>query len=161
MDSPLELIISVFKTPEQAAHALTQAKRASKDGTFEIKNAAVIVKDAQGRVHTDDKQDVGAGEGAVFGAVVGGLIGLLGGPAGVVAGAVAGAATGGVTAGLVDMGFNQDQLKELEASMPANSSALVVLVDHVWVEKLMAHLSASEGRSFRHSLEQPAAPFQR
>lgn len=155
MDSPLELIISVFSTPDQARQALKQAQAATKDGAFEIKNAAVIVKDAKGHVHTDDKQDVGTGEGAVFGAVVGGLIGLLAGPGGVVAGAVAGAATGGVSASLMDMGFSQDQLKELEASLPVNSSALVVLVDHVWVEKLMSQLDAAEGRNFRHTLALP------
>src|SRR5690242_7711551 len=115
MDTPLELIISVFEGKDQAKQALKEVRRATDDGAFKIKDAAVIVKDENGHVHSDDKEDVSAGEGALFGAVTGALIGLFGGPVGVVAGAVAGAATGGVTAALVDMGFNDDQLKELQA----------------------------------------------
>ncbi len=161
MDTPQELIISVYDSPTQAEQELTAIKQVTKDGAFEIKNAAVLVKDHKGHVHTDDKQDVEAGEGALFGAVVGGLIGLVGGPAGVVAGAVAGAATGGVSAGLIDMGFSHDQLKELQASLPVNSSALVVLIEHVWVEKLSRHLEGRQGRLFRQSLKTPVVTAQR
>ena len=157
MDTPLELIISVFDTPDKASLALKEIQQVTKGGAFEIKNAAVIVRDAKGHVHTDDKQDVEAPEGALFGAVVGGLLGLLGGPLGAVAGAVAGAATGGVTAGLVDMGFKTDQLKELQASLPVNSSALVVLVEHSWVEKLTRQLEGKEARIFQHSLSTPVS----
>jgi len=158
MDTPLELIISVFDTHEQAEHALTEVKRVTKEGAFKIKDAAVIVKDAKGHAHLDDKQDVGAGEGALFGAVTGALLGLVGGPATAVVGAVAGAATGGVTAALLDMGFSNDQLKDFQTSLPNNSSALVVLIEHVWVEKLARQLEADHGRLIRHALDPQLNP---
>ncbi len=151
MDTPLELIISVFDTADGAKDALHDVKQATKDGAFKIKDAAVIVKNAKGHVHMDDNEDVSAGEGALFGAVTGALIGLLGGPAGAVVGAVAGATTGGVTAALVDMGFDDDQLEELKTSLPNNSSALVVLIEHTWVENLARRLEANHGRLFRRS----------
>jgi uncharacterized membrane protein len=100
----------------------------------------------------DDSQDVGAGKGALFGAIIGGLVGLLAGPAGAITGALAGAATGGVTASVVDMGFSDDQLAELQASMPANSSALVTLNEHVWVSKLVDELESRQGKLFRHEV---------
>jgi uncharacterized membrane protein len=152
MDAPLELIISVYNDPEQARRVLDDLKQLSRDGNVQIRNAAVIVKDEKGRIRMDDTQDVGAGKGALFGAIIGGLVGLLAGPAGAITGALAGAATGGVTASVVDMGFSDDQLAELQASMPANSSALVTLNEHVWVSKLVDELESRQGKLFRHEV---------
>jgi uncharacterized membrane protein len=152
MDAPLELIIAVYNDPELAGQVLADMKRLGQEGQFAIKNASVLVKDDKGRVRTDESGDVGPGRGALFGAITGGLIGLLAGPAGAITGALAGAATGGVTAAAVDMGFSNDQLEELQASMPANSSALVVLIEHAWVEKLVNELENQRGKLFRHEV---------
>jgi uncharacterized membrane protein len=100
----------------------------------------------------EETEDVGPGRGALFGAITGGLIGLLAGPAGAITGALAGAATGGATAAIVDMGFSNDQLAELRASMPANSSALVSLSEHTWVPKLVEELESRQGKLFRHDV---------
>jgi uncharacterized membrane protein len=152
MYAPLELIITVYKDPKLARQVLDDLRRSTHDDNFDLKNAAVLVKDANARVHVDETEDVKPGRGALFGAITGGLIGLLAGPAGAVAGALAGAATGGVTAAVVDMGFSDDQLAELKASMPANSSALVALIEHRWVEKLVNQLESRQGKLFRHEL---------
>jgi uncharacterized membrane protein len=131
---------------------LDNLRRAAKNGNLELKDAAVLVKDERGQVSMDDSQDVPAGKGALFGAVTGGLIGLLAGPAGALTGALAGAATGGLSAALIDMGFSDDQLKELQASMPARSSALVILIEHAWIEKLVDELERERSKLFRHEV---------
>ncbi len=152
MNAPLELVVSVFDDERTAEQVLRELKRTAKDGNLEIKDAAVIVKDERGNVRIRDTEDVGAGRGALFGAITGGLIGLLAGPAGAVAGAVAGAATGGATAAIVDMGFSNDQLEELRASMAPHSSALVTLIEHTWIEKLVNALDRRRGKLFRHEV---------
>ena len=152
MDAPLELIVSVYNDEHAAGEVLDRLKRLADDKTIEIHNAAVLVKDEDAHVHIKEDDDVGAGAGALFGAITGGLIGLLGGPGGAIVGAVAGAATGGAAASIIDMGFSNDQLKELQASMPANSSALIVLVEHSWIEKLVKELEKNRGKLFRHTL---------
>jgi uncharacterized membrane protein len=152
MAAPLELIISAYDRPDQARQMLASIRRSVQDGNLEIKDAAILVKDERGQVRLDDTQDVTPGQGALFGAITGGLIGLLAGPAGALAGAMAGAATGGVGAALIDMGFSNDQLKELQASMPAGSSALVILVEHTWIQKLVDDLSRQRSTLFRHGL---------
>jgi uncharacterized membrane protein len=113
MDTPLELIITVYNDRKTAGQMLDHVKELTKNDNFKLVDAAVLEKDDKGKVHLHDTQDVGAGAGALFGAVTGGLLGLLAGPGGAVVGAVAGAATGGVTAALVDMGFSESQLKDL------------------------------------------------
>jgi uncharacterized membrane protein len=153
MKNPLELIITVYSDPDMAGKVLDRLEETTKKHDFKISDAAVLVKDEKGKVHLHDSQDVGPGAGALFGAITGGLIGLLGGPAGAVVGAVAGAATGGVTASLVDMGFSNDQLTDLETSMPPRSSALVALVEHTWVDRLVKELQAEHGRTFRHEVD--------
>lgn len=152
MNAPRELIITVYSGPDQARQVLHNLKRSTTDGNFEIENAAILVKNDHGRVQVAESQDVTASRGALFGAVTGALIGLLAGPAGAITGALAGAATGGVTASVVDMGFSNDQLTELRSSMPANSSALVVLIEHKWVERLVASLEGQQGKLFRHAV---------
>ena len=152
MDAPLELIVSMYNDPKRASQVLDDLQKAGQEGSFKIKNAAVLVKDEKGRVHMNEHEDVARGRGALFGAITGALIGLLAGPAGAVAGALAGAATGGVTAAVVDMGFSNDQLADLRASMPANSSALITLLEHTWVEKLVGELENRQGKLFRHEV---------
>jgi uncharacterized membrane protein len=152
MAAPLELIVSVYNDPDRARRMLADIRRSIQNGNLEIKDAAILVKDERGQVRLDDTQDVTPGQGALFGAVTGGLIGLLGGPVGAVAGAVAGAATGGISAALIDMGFSNDQLQELQASMPAGSSALVILIEHSWIEKLVDELGRERSTLFRHGL---------
>ncbi len=154
MDAALELIISVYNAPDEAEAVLKGLRHQAGDKTFKIKEAAVITRDMNGHAHIQDTGDVKASHGAVFGAITGALIGLAGGPAGAVVGAVAGAATGGATAAVVDMGFSKEQLKELKASMPAGSSALVALVEHTWVEKLVHEMEKQHGTMFRHTVDQ-------
>jgi uncharacterized membrane protein len=152
MDAPLELIVSVYQGADRAARVLADLRQSLSAGDFEIKNAAVVVKDGQGRVHLRESDDVDAPRGALFGAITGALIGLIGGPGGAVAGALAGAATGGVAASVVDMGFTNDQLRDLQASMPADSSALVLLLEHTWVERLVTELEQHQGKLFRQEV---------
>ena len=152
MATALELIVAVFSEPQRAREVLGELRSAIRDEDLELKNAAVLVKDANGRVQMSETDDVTPGRGVLFGAVTGALVGLLAGPAGAVAGALAGAATGGVTAAVVDMGFTEDQLAELRASMPANSSALVALIEHTWVQRLTEELENRQGKLFRNEV---------
>jgi uncharacterized membrane protein len=153
MVKALELVVSVYNDPHQAKASLKALHQTAGDNTFKIKDAAVITKDKNGHAHIHDSEDVKPGHGALFGAITGALVGLLGGPAGVVVGAVAGAATGGATAKALDFGFADDQLKALKAGLSADSSALVVLVEHTWAEKLVHEMEKAHGTLYRHAVD--------
>ncbi len=137
MTGPLELLVFAYPDETSADESLKNLKRLKKEGLIDIVNAAVIVKDEKGRVHAKETADPGAKQGALFGAVVGGLIGLVGGPAGVVIGAAAGAGTGGVAAKKIDMGIPDDQIEELASSLEKGNSAIVAIIDHAWVDKVL------------------------
>jgi uncharacterized membrane protein len=157
MIGPVELVVAAFDDEDKASAVLKDLKQADKDGVLQVINAAVLVKKENGKVSFHETQDVGAGRGAIFGAIAGGLVGLLGGPAGVIVGAAAGAATGGVAAKQIDMGFSDEMLKDMQAGLQPGSSAIVALVQHEWVDRVVAALEELDAKLFRQALTEEIA----
>src|SRR5712691_966611 len=153
MAAPFELPVAAFDGEASAETALKQLKEMQKDGVVSIVNAAVLVKTKDGGAIIKETEDVRAPAGAVFGAIVGGLVGLLGGPAGVIVGAAAGAATGGLAAHQIDMGFDDSDLKEIQSSLPAGSSAIIALVSLEWVERVVKALEELDAKLWRQILK--------
>jgi uncharacterized membrane protein len=136
-------------TAKEARNAL---KESAKKEDLEVLNVAVLAKDKEGKVSVAESEDVSSRHGALFGAITGGLLGLIGGPAGVVLGAAAGAATGGIAAGKLDMGFSDAYLAKMEENLQPGSSALVVLVEPAWAERVSAVLAGFQGEVLRQAL---------
>ncbi|UCG24340.1 MAG: DUF1269 domain-containing protein [Chloroflexota bacterium] len=149
-----ELLAKMFGDEEQASAALKHVKQmASENGaSFRLRDAAVLVKDADGKTKIKETADLDAKQGRLFGAVVGGLIGLMGGPVGVVIGALAGAGAGAFGAKHIDMGFSDEFLQGLEDHLEPGSSALLVLVDHREGDEIFQSLAAGEGVLMHHAL---------
>lgn len=157
-DGPYELVVMVFGgSPGSAAEALAALKQLEKGGLLRLFNSAVLVKDAHGVASIQETEDVPRGRGALFGALVGGLVGLLGGPAGAIIGAAAGAAAGGLAAGQIDLGFADSFLKELKDSLLPDSSALLVIVEQRWVERLAVELERFNGKLLLHAVRSELA----
>jgi uncharacterized membrane protein len=142
-DVPVELIVAAFNDEKGADAALKQLKQAKKEKLIKIENAAVLRKDQKGKLHIKETADVGGGKGAVVGGVAGATIGLIAGPLLVVPAAV-GALVGGLTAKLKDSGFSDERLETLGEGLTPGSSAIVAVVDHVWVAAVEEQL-AQEG----------------
>lgn len=148
----IDLIVMAFATIDRASEAARRLRQLHQGGVLEILNVATLVKDASGKIILKEKEDVAASHGALFGAITGGIVGLLGGPVGAVVGAVAGAAAGGIAAHWIDMGFSDEMLLALQQALTPNSSAVVVLVEHSWVDKALAVLAELEGQRLQQTL---------
>jgi len=157
MMGPIELIVAAFGDETKAGAVLKDLKTLEKDGVILLVNAAVMVKDDNGKLSIKETEDISSGKGALFGAIAGGVIGLLGGPVGVIIGAAAGAATGGVAANKIDMGFPNDTLKELESSLTPGSSAILALIQHQWVDTVISELEKAGARIFHQALKEELA----
>jgi len=153
METPVSLLVYAYNEQGKADQVLKALRELDKTGIIAVLNAAVLVMDKDGRARLKETEDVDAKRGALFGAIAGGLIGLLGGPAGVIVGAAAGAATGGMAAHNIDMGFADEYLKEIQASLKPGTSAIIALVEHEWVERVVAELKEFEGQLFRQTLK--------
>jgi uncharacterized membrane protein len=154
---PVELIVAVFEESVGANGALKDLKALESERRIKIFNAAVLVKDESGKAHLRETSDLDARQGAVLGAATGGLVGLLAGPLGVLVGAAVGAATGSVAAGQIDQGFSNDFLKEVQESIKPGNSALLLLVEEPWNERIASELGQRSGRMFRHAVKSEIA----
>src|SRR5262245_24563925 len=111
-DVPVQLIIAAFRDETSAGKALDELKKAKKEHLIGIKNAAVLVKDQQGKLHIKETEDMRGGKGSVLGGTIGGAIGLIAGSV-LVAPVVVGALVGGLAAKMRDGGFPDEQLRTI------------------------------------------------
>ena len=138
-DVPVQVIVAAFNDLNGASQALTSLKEAKKERLIEIEDAAVLTKDADGKVRIKETADMRAGKGATIGAIAGGVVGLLAGPVGWAA--LGGGVIGGLAAKLHDSGFPDDRLRQLAEGLTPDSSALVAVIDHRWVADLERELA--------------------
>ena len=148
-----EFIAILFESTTTASKAHNFLKEMRKESSIgPIRNAAILVKDAAGKVSFKETDDMDKRQGTIFGALTGGVIGLVGGPVGAVLGAVAGAATGRVASGRIDMGFSDQYLKAMVNELQPNSSALLAIVEHEWYGNVAEALEQFKGQVFRQAL---------
>lgn len=147
-----EVFARVFDAPDGAGETLEFVKGLQARKILKIQDAAILVKDEDGEVSLKETGDLDTRQGRLLGAITGGLIGLLGGPVGVVVGALAGTGAGGLAARWIDMGFSDTFLAGMEERLQPGSSALILLVEHEWSQKLSEALAGTEGTFFRQSL---------
>jgi uncharacterized membrane protein len=81
-----------------------------------------------------------------------GLIGLLAGPGGAIIGALTGAGAGGAAGRWIDEGFSDKFLANLQQYLQPGSSALVLLMEHEWVQKAAEAMAGQEGIVFQQTI---------
>lgn len=146
-----EMIVVAFDNETDAGRVLDSLKGMERMEVVDLKNAAVIVRDGSGNVKIRETGDFDLKQGAIGGAAAGAVLGLLRG--GLLKGAILGAAGGAAAGKFIDLGLEDDFLKEVGESLGPNSSAIVALVDFEQVDQAMAELDKFEGgKILRHTL---------
>ena len=153
----VELVARVFRDPDKdnerlAREALEFVEDLHRRHTFKVLNAAVLVKDEEGNVSVVDRRDIDPKKGRLLGAITGGLIGLLAGPGGAILGALAGLGAGGAAGKLIDEGFSDKFLKNLQDYLQPGSAAIILLVEHEWVKTVAESMAGLEGFVFQQTL---------
>jgi uncharacterized membrane protein len=127
MSESVELVIAAFQDEGGADAALAGLKAAKKEKLLQIKDAAVLRKDASGKLHVNEIGDMTGTKGAGIGVVAGAALGVLTGGA-TLALAGVGAIAGGLAARLRDSGFKDDRLRKLGEGLTAGSSAVIAVI---------------------------------
>jgi uncharacterized membrane protein len=148
----MELVGAVFDDTNGAQQTLEFIRDLHHRDVLKVKHAAVLVKDADGKITIDEQGDLEAGGGAKAGAVVGGVVGLLTGGIGLLAAPLAGAAIGAVGAKVVDRGFSNTFLKSLAERLQPGKSGLLVVVQDDWVVSVRESLAGRSGVILQHEL---------
>lgn len=155
-ENPVELIVAAFGEEERAAEVLDEIKQLEKMKFIGIWNAAVLTKDQDGKLKLKETAEVkGIKRGAGIGAIAGGILGILvGGPIG---GIVLGAGAGALTGKVIDLGFSNQELKEMGELMGPSSSAIIAVIEHKWVGDLIGALEEFGAQIVRQELKDEVA----
>ena len=135
-----------FDKTSRAEEVLLNLVHLAKEGEITLTDAVVVYKGDDEKVHVRQTVDVTPQRGAMSGALWGLLVGSLFGPAGFLIGAGAGAASGGLVGKLVDVGLDDDWIKQVGEWIDPGSSALLLLVSHQVRPVVLRELSRFEGK---------------
>lgn len=149
-DNPVQVFVAAFNSPNEAGEYMDAIKQGKKEGLIGIIDAAVVVKNAEGKVKiTDTKQR--RAKGFVTGSLLGGVLGLIiAPPAAVVA---AGGGLIGTLVGQLRSAPLRDEMKEIGEALTPNSSAIVAVIEHSWVAQLEAALAEAGAKVIRDSIK--------
>lgn len=119
-----------FDHPLKAQECLLAVVRLAGNGNMRIDDAAIVDKDANGKIRLIQSRDLNMGQGAASGGIYGSLIGMIGGPIGMLAGGVLGATAGGLWGKLRDIGIEDDHMKDMgERILPGENLLFLLLED--------------------------------
>ncbi|NIN65874.1 MAG: DUF1269 domain-containing protein [Anaerolineae bacterium] len=156
MESPVELIVAAFREEDKAAKVLAGLKEFDKEKVIGVWDAAVLVKDQDGKVSIREMaEERGIKRGAGIGAIAGGILGIVvGGP---ICGIVLGAGAGALTGKVVDLGFSDKEFKDIAELVGPGSSAIIAVIEHKWVGQLVDALDKEGAEIIRQELKDELA----
>lgn len=143
------LIVVSYDNEWKAAEVRVDFLKMQKEYLVNIEDAVVVTRKENGKIKLHQMYNLTA-SGAVSGGFWGMLVGLiflnplLGLVAGVGAGAVAGA--------LSDVGINDKFIKDLASTITPKTSALFILVDSAFSDKVLDELEGTGGTIIKSSL---------
>lgn len=144
-----DLVVMSFNSVEAAEAVRDTVRQLQKSGMITLSDAAVISKDADGKINVSSEVSretkVGAGVGAVLGAVLGFAFPI----AGIVLGTAGGAAVGALVGNGVDRKFVED----VQNSLTPGSSALFLVIRSGDAAALRGALEPHQGTLIQTTLD--------
>ncbi len=151
----LEVFVATFSDEEQGGAALKDFQAMDREGSIDLIDAAVIVRDADGKVRFEETADPSGKKWAKRGAIAGGLVGLIFPPS-ILASAAVGAAGGGVWGKVRDKGFQDDDLKAIGQNLEPGTSAIIAVAEDRVIEQLQRGIEGYR-RIARHGVSAEAS----
>jgi len=147
------LLVITFPDENQGPAVYESLKKLQHLDKLSLDDAAVIVKDANGKVHVKNTTE----RGVKVGAVAGGLLGLaLTSFLFPVAGIVLGVAGGALIGKTFETGVDQKFVKEVRDSLTPSSSGILFIVRHEDVGLLINALEPYSGKLYQTTLDSEA-----
>ena len=143
---PQTLVGISFPDIFRAQEFLTAATGLAAKGRLKLKDAVLVVKDADGRTHVKETIDPEPARTAFSGAMWAGLFGLvLGGPVGWGVGLVAGGVGGAVTAKVVDLGISDEWVGWFRQAVQPDTATVALLIEDLERDALVEEAARFTG----------------
>jgi uncharacterized membrane protein len=144
-----DLIVIAFDNETDGPEALAALRDVGRETELRVDDSAVIVKNAEGKLHVSQQTDSATKAGAVGGGVLGLLIFMMFPVAGIAIGAAGGALVGH----LLDRHVDKDFVKEVSENLAPGTSALFVLIKEGDPRALVAALGRYHGKVLQTTLD--------
>jgi uncharacterized membrane protein len=144
-----DLIAIAYDDQYKAEEVRLTLAKLEREHLIELEDAAVVIKDKEGKVKLKQAVNLtatGAASGGFWGLLIGTLFFVP------LFGAAVGAATGALGGALSDIGVDDDFMRELGETLQAGTSALFILVRKVTPDKVLDEVSKYGGKILRTSL---------
>lgn len=152
----LNVAVVSFEQDSEAYEAFTSLKELDSQGQLELRAAAVVLREDDGKVTIKDEVGETYGVGIATGGFIGLLIGIIGGPLGV----LIGGATGLMAGSLFDLDEEietKSALSQISHSVKVGHTALVAEVSESRPEVLDGDMARLSGKVFRRPLHEVEA----
>jgi uncharacterized membrane protein len=149
--TPDNIIVVGFADDERAYEAMTALNELATQGQIGLAEAAVVIRDDDGRIDIKDQVANDGWAGTASGGLVGLLIGILGGPLGVLIGGATGLAAGS----LFDLADSEDTdtaLTQVSKTVKVGRTSLLAQVEEQSPEVVDAAMARLSGTVVRRSV---------
>ena len=143
------LVVIGYNEIHKAEEVRLTLVKLQRDYLIDMEDAVAVTKDAKGKIKLHQTVNLTAA-GAASGGFWGMLIGLM--FLNPLLGLAVGASAGAVSGALVDLGINDQFMKDLAATLTPNSSALFVLVRKSTPDKVLEEVKGTGGTILKTSL---------
>jgi len=147
------IIAVTFDDRSNAFQALSELKGAGMEGRVDVAAAAVVTRDADGRISMPDGVDNNGAVGTWGGSLVGLLIGVIGGPIGILLGWTGGLLVGGAF-DLRRVDRSAGALEQISSAIPIGGTALVAEVAEYAREVVDGEMAKLDGVVIRRPREE-------
>lgn len=136
------LIVITFDNEEEAGKVREAVRRLQRQDLISLDDSAVVVKDANGKVHVQNELDRGVKVGAIGGGLIGLMLGFIFFPlSGLIMGTLGGALVGRLT----DLGVDPKFVKDVETALQPSTSAIFLIVRQVEPNAALTALKPYKG----------------
>ena len=143
------LVVIGYNELHKAEEVRLTLVKLQRDYLIDMEDAVAVTKDAKGKIKLHQTVNLTAA-GAASGGFWGMLIGLM--FLNPLLGFAVGASAGAVSGALVDLGINDQFMKDLAATLTPNSAALFVLVRQSTPDKVLEEVKGTGGTILKTSL---------